>query len=178
MFILLSGAFRKTFRWWVHDVIDWLDWADIPAKIQKPTDSSFFFFSGILTTTCSTLSWLSLTSKWLVFVIVHSWSLLLSLFILFFLRLYSREASTARLDLSFMYFYFLLLILQTLPCVREIATFRNLQHNLIPAVSTGWVYGLRSLRQLYLSRNNITRIDANAWSFCPHLFELWVQSPL
>uniref|UniRef100_A0A8C3N1Y6 Uncharacterized protein n=1 Tax=Geospiza parvula TaxID=87175 RepID=A0A8C3N1Y6_GEOPR len=48
----------------------------------------------------------------------------------------------------------------------------ELEHNNLTEVNKGWLYGLRTLQQLYVSQNAITRISPDAWEFCQRLAEL------
>lgn len=49
---------------------------------------------------------------------------------------------------------------------------RELEHNNLTEVNKGWLYGLRTLQQLYVSQNAINRISPDAWEFCQRLSEL------
>ncbi|XP_067166792.1 leucine-rich repeats and immunoglobulin-like domains protein 2 isoform X3 [Apteryx mantelli] len=50
--------------------------------------------------------------------------------------------------------------------------FLELEHNNLTEVNKGWLYGLRTLQQLYISQNAINRISPDAWEFCQRLSEL------
>lgn len=61
-------------------------------------------------------------------------------------------------------------------CVRaRVCVCRQLDYNNLTEVSKGWLYGLKSLQQLHLSHNTISKIKSDAWEPCPKLSELWVH---
>lgn len=49
---------------------------------------------------------------------------------------------------------------------------RELEHNNLTEVNKGWLYGLRTLQQLFVSQNAINKISPDAWEFCQRLAEL------
>lgn len=53
---------------------------------------------------------------------------------------------------------------------------RYLDSNFISEVTKGWLYGLNSLHQLFLSYNKIQTLDT-VWEFCLELGELYVPLP-
>ncbi|XP_050810254.1 leucine-rich repeats and immunoglobulin-like domains protein 2 isoform X1 [Gopherus flavomarginatus] len=50
--------------------------------------------------------------------------------------------------------------------------FLELEHNNLTEINKGWLYGLQTLQQLYVSQNAINRISPDAWEFCQRLSEL------
>lgn len=63
-----------------------------------------------------------------------------------------------------------------LTCVVWCCVSRQLEYNNLTEVNKGWLYGLRTLQQLHLSHNSISRIKPDSWEFCQKLAQLWVTS--
>lgn len=49
---------------------------------------------------------------------------------------------------------------------------RVLDYNNVQVISKGWLYGLKALKGLSLSHNNMNTIEDDAWEFCQHLEDL------
>jgi hypothetical protein len=47
-----------------------------------------------------------------------------------------------------------------------------LDYNNVQVISKGWLYGLKALKGLSLSHNNMNTIEDDAWEFCQHLEDL------